>query len=235
MPTFPPIRSLTALARGRCNAWAVPFFKLFFSRIRRWRASSTGLTLASFAEAFPPTILGFEEGAGILIQRSRVICFPPEIGHSQMLTLIRSLHAELKNAYGITHMVRELRARAPMRNGYRPGRLRVRLCCRWSRPWPRAQAVAWWHRRRGHGLDYELVVKPEDIQLFVRDHGKPADISKGSAKLTVLAGNQKQEINLLPDGDRFLAKGAFGITSGAKAVAHVNLGGPAVTVRFVLK
>ena len=26
-----------------------------------------------------------------------------------MLTLIRSLHAELKNAYGITHMVRELR------------------------------------------------------------------------------------------------------------------------------
>jgi len=84
-------------------------------------------------------------------------------------------------------------------------------------------------------MDYELVAKPEQIQLFVRDHGKPADISKGSAKLTVLTGNQKQEINLLPDGDRFLAKGAFGITSGAKAVAHVNLGGPAVTVRFVLK
>ncbi len=139
-----------------------------------------------------------------------------------MLTLIRSLHAELKNAYGITHMVRELRARAPMRNGYRPGRLRVRLCCRWSRPWPRAQAVAWWHRRRGHGLDYELVVKPEDIQLFVRDHGKPADISKGSAKLTVLAGNQKQEINLLPDGERFLAKGTFTISPGAKAVAQAS-------------
>ncbi len=84
-------------------------------------------------------------------------------------------------------------------------------------------------------MDYELVAKPEQIQLFVRDHGKPADISKGSAKLTVLTGNQKQEINLLPDGDRFLAKGAFGIASGAKAVAHVNLGGPAVTVRFVLK
>ena len=84
-------------------------------------------------------------------------------------------------------------------------------------------------------MDYELVAKPEQIQLFVRDHGKPVNISKGSAKLTVLSGNQKQEISLLPDGDRFLAKGAFAITPGAKAVAQVSLDGPAVTARFVLK
>ena len=84
-------------------------------------------------------------------------------------------------------------------------------------------------------MDYELVAKPEQIQLFVRDHGKPADISKGSAKLTVLSGNQKQEISLLPDGDRFLAKGTFAIAPSAKAVAQVSMGGPAVTVRFVLK
>lgn len=84
-------------------------------------------------------------------------------------------------------------------------------------------------------MDYELVAKPEQIQLFVRDHGKPADISKGSAKLTVLSGNQKQEINLLPDGERFLAKGTFAITPGAKALLQVSLGEPAVTVRFVLK
>ena len=84
-------------------------------------------------------------------------------------------------------------------------------------------------------MDYELVAKPEQIQLFVRDHGKPANISKGSAKLTVLSGNQKQEINLLPDGERFLAKGTFAIAPSAKAVAQVSMGGPAVTVRFVLK
>ena len=30
-------------------------------------------------------------------------------------------------------------------------------------------------------MDYELVAKPEQIQLFVRDHGKPADVSKASA------------------------------------------------------
>ena len=84
-------------------------------------------------------------------------------------------------------------------------------------------------------MDYELLAKPEQIQLFVRDHGKPADISKGSAKLTVLSGNQKQEINLLPDGEHFIAKGTFTIAPGTKAVARVSLGGPVVTVRFVLK
>jgi len=85
------------------------------------------------------------------------------------------------------------------------------------------------------GMDYELLAKPEQIQLFVRDHGKPADVSKGSVKLTVLSGNQKQEINLLPDGERFIAKGTFAIAPGAKAVARMSLGGPVVTVRFVLK
>ncbi|PKO33052.1 MAG: hypothetical protein CVU34_14815 [Betaproteobacteria bacterium HGW-Betaproteobacteria-7] len=84
-------------------------------------------------------------------------------------------------------------------------------------------------------VDYELVAGPEQIQVFVRDHGKPADISKGSAKLTILSGKQKQEIPLLPDGQRFLATGTFAITPGAKALAQVSLGGPPATVRFVLK
>ena len=74
-------------------------------------------------------------------------------------------------------------------------------------------------------MDYELVAKPDSIQLYLRDHGKPADITKGSAKITVLSGNQKQEINLIPDGERFLANGAFAIAPSAKAVAQVSLGG----------
>ena len=84
-------------------------------------------------------------------------------------------------------------------------------------------------------MDYELVAKPDQVELFVRDHGKPANVSKGSAKLTVLTGTQKQEIKLLPDGERFVAKGAFAVSPGTKAVAQVSLDGPAVTVRFVLK
>lgn len=42
------------------------------------------------------------------------------------------------------------------------------------------------------GMDYEFVAKPEVLQLHVRDHGKPVDVSKASAKVTLLAGTEKQ-------------------------------------------
>ena len=45
-------------------------------------------------------------------------------------------------------------------------------------------------------MDYELVAKPAAIQLHLRDHGKPADVSKASAKLTLLTGAEKQEVEL---------------------------------------
>ena len=47
-------------------------------------------------------------------------------------------------------------------------------------------------------MDYELVAKPEAIQLHVRDHGKPADVSKASANVTLLTGAEKQEVELKP-------------------------------------
>lgn len=85
-------------------------------------------------------------------------------------------------------------------------------------------------------VDFEFVAKPESLQLYVRDHGKPVDIAKASAKLTVLAGTEKQEIELKPAGDRFEAKGTFKVAPGAKAVALVVLPGkPAMTARFVLR
>ena len=34
-------------------------------------------------------------------------------------------------------------------------------------------------------MDYELVVKPNTIQLYLSDHGKAADVSKASGKLTL--------------------------------------------------
>src|SRR3990167_4476361 len=50
-------------------------------------------------------------------------------------------------------------------------------------------------------MDFELVAKPESLQLYVRDHGKPVDISKATAKITVLTGADKQESDLKPQGD----------------------------------
>lgn len=47
-------------------------------------------------------------------------------------------------------------------------------------------------------MDYELVAKPDLIQLHLRDHGKPVDVSKSNAKLTILVDSDKQEVELKP-------------------------------------
>ena len=84
-------------------------------------------------------------------------------------------------------------------------------------------------------MDYELVAKPDVLQLYVRDHGKPVDVSRATAKITLLSGSDKQEVELKPSADRLEAKGSFKVTPGTKVVAQVNLASKAATARFVLK
>lgn len=84
-------------------------------------------------------------------------------------------------------------------------------------------------------VDYELVAKPTVIQLHLRDHGKPADVSRASARLTLLTGTEKQEVELKPAGDRLEATGSFKVGPGSKVVAVVTVAGKPSTVRFALK
>ncbi len=84
-------------------------------------------------------------------------------------------------------------------------------------------------------MDFELVAKPEVLQLYVRDHGKPVDISKATAKITVLTGAEKQESDLRPQGGRLEATGNFKVTAGSKVVAQFNANGKSISARFVLK
>ena len=85
-------------------------------------------------------------------------------------------------------------------------------------------------------MDYELVAKPGVVQLYLRDHGKPADVAKASAKLTLLAGNDKQDVELKPAGDKLEATGSFKTAAGTKAVVVVRMDGkPASTARFTLR
>jgi hypothetical protein len=85
-------------------------------------------------------------------------------------------------------------------------------------------------------IDYELVAKPTVLQLHLRDHGKAADVSKASAKLTLLTGAEKQEVELKPAGNKLEASGTFKVGPGTKVVALVTIAGkPAGTVRFALK
>jgi hypothetical protein len=84
-------------------------------------------------------------------------------------------------------------------------------------------------------MDYELVAKPTVIQLHLRDHGKPADVSKATAKLTLLTGADKQDVKLEPAGDKLEATGSFKVGPGTKVVAIVAVDGKPATARFTLK
>lgn len=84
-------------------------------------------------------------------------------------------------------------------------------------------------------MDLELVAKPDVLQLYLRDHGKPADVSKASAKVTLLNGSEKQEATLAPAGDRLEAKGSFRVAAGTKALAQVTVGGKVLSARFEIK
>ena len=84
-------------------------------------------------------------------------------------------------------------------------------------------------------IDYELVANPSTLRLYVRDHGKAVDVSKASAKLTLLTGAEKQEVDLKPSDDKLEAAGAFKVGPGTKIIAVISVRGRQSTARFVLK
>lgn len=84
-------------------------------------------------------------------------------------------------------------------------------------------------------VTFELVAKADAIELHVRDHGKPVDTSKASAKVTFLTGNDKQEAQLTAANQKLEAKGTWRLAAGTKAVVQYSAGGKVQTMRFVLK
>ena len=84
-------------------------------------------------------------------------------------------------------------------------------------------------------IDYELIANPTTLRLYVRDHGKAVDVSKASAKLTLLTGAEKQEIDLKPNGYGLEAAGTFKVGAGTKIIAVISVKGRQSTARFVLK
>jgi hypothetical protein len=84
-------------------------------------------------------------------------------------------------------------------------------------------------------LSFELVARDGGAVIYVEDHGKPMAPAGLKGKLTVLAGDQKSEAELVPAGDKLEAKG-IKLPSGAKAVAAlVTPQAKAITVRFTVK
>ena len=85
-------------------------------------------------------------------------------------------------------------------------------------------------------LDFEIVAKPDLIQVYVLDHGKAVKLEGAKGKVTLLNGSEKSELDLAPAGDRLEAKGTFKVAKGTKGIASVTLAGkPAAVVRFQVK
>ncbi|HZF84225.1 MAG TPA: hypothetical protein VE084_12035 [Burkholderiaceae bacterium] len=86
------------------------------------------------------------------------------------------------------------------------------------------------------GADYELVATPTQLRLYLRDHGKPLDLAQASARVTLLSGADRQEVELKPAGDRLEAAGDFKVGPGTKAVAVAQRAGKSLgSARFTLK
>ena len=88
----------------------------------------------------------------------------------------------------------------------------------------------------GKVADMEVVAKPELIQVYVYDHGKPAKITGAKGKVTLLNGAEKSEGELAPSGDKMEAKGPFKVSKGTKGIVTITMAGKASTTgRFEVK
>lgn len=84
-------------------------------------------------------------------------------------------------------------------------------------------------------LDLELVARPDRLQLYLRNEGRPFAPDRASARITLLTGSTRQLSELKPAGDRLEASGQYALASGSKAVVQLSLPGkPATTARLVL-
>lgn len=84
-------------------------------------------------------------------------------------------------------------------------------------------------------LQFELVPGRDGADLYVIDHGKPADASRSSGKLTVLQGGEKTEAELRPAGANRLRAAQVRLDKGARVVAVIHgIGDKPVTLRFAL-
>jgi len=84
--------------------------------------------------------------------------------------------------------------------------------------------------------DLEIVAKPDTLQIHISDHGKPVKLEGAKAKVTLLNGTEKSEVELVPAGDKLEARGNFKVGKGTKGIVVLMLAGkPPATARFEVK
>ena len=63
-------------------------------------------------------------------------------------------------------------------------------------------------------VEYELVASADKLQLYMRDHGKPVAVAGMTAKVTLLAGSEKQDVQLQAGDGKLEAAGSFKVPAG---------------------
>jgi len=76
---------------------------------------------------------------------------------------------------------------------------------------------------------YELVVKPNEVAVYLTDHAGTKQPSKGaSGTATILSGKTKATVKLIPAGDNIMkGTGKFGLAPDMKVVVSITLPGQA--------
>lgn len=86
-------------------------------------------------------------------------------------------------------------------------------------------------------MSFELVVKDNQVTIYIDDHGKDVPMAGGSGTLTVLQGTGKSEVPMgAGSGNTLVARTANKIGPGAKLVAAIVFPDKsAMSVRFSIK
>jgi hypothetical protein len=72
-------------------------------------------------------------------------------------------------------------------------------------------------------MTFELVARPDGVELFVEDDGEEINSAEFAAKLTIVNAGAKSEVVLAPaTGNKFEAKGVK-VTPGSKVTALLTL------------
>lgn len=76
---------------------------------------------------------------------------------------------------------------------------------------------------------YELVVKPNEVTVYLTDHAGTKLVSKGvTGTAVVLSGKTKASVKLQPSGDNVLkGAGKFGLAPDMKVVVSISMPGQA--------
>ena len=96
---------------------------------------------------------------------------------------------------------------------------------------PRGGAMA----AKGHD-QFELVVRPDAVAVYVRSHGLPRDVSSTMARVSIGGTGHRHSIELKPTAEGLEGAGTFRFKPGRRATLILTRpAAPPTVVHFVLR